>query len=935
MKKVTLFSTILSLFLTLNNLAQESISDQYSAQPLSPTVVKFNPLNAGASNPMLWGADAGGWTNPVIWEKSKRYMGAENIKITRIPAMADGQLDGETQLRQNQKDWIKARIDDVAVSGELLQVMLNPGGGDAGDAWYRADYSRYALLMKLAKDYIESFGHTVVSITGHNEPDPGYAPATMQMNNNLFSACINSGYFDVGPGETPMRYCGGNTLNPDFAFDWYNYSIAYVNEGNTHQLAGTFDGYANFYTTVTNNGHYRTNDEVHNIMEAIVGHEYGMDAAIYWPDFYHGCNLARGEFTKATSNGARLGYGEHRFNWTAAAVYKTGAKIQGFAGGSERQATTTNFSYLSKDIPIFCDGYGPYKQFVLTLPGGNGYGVNQPNSERVINITYGEDPQPAISGNYILVNRESGQVLTSTNIYNGGNVNQSAFSSSSTNQQWQVLPLAYNSYGADANYFQLKPFSNTNFALDVNNGSWNDNANIIVWTNGNAANQQWYLEYADNGYFYIRSKESTYCLTATAGNDVRQFAKSGATDQQWRFVPVVDGLSLDLEAPESITNLGATTKTMAIQLDWSASSAIDLAGYSILRAPASGGPYYTIARNVTSTSFLDNTVKPGTPYYYAIIAEDNSLNKSSYSNEVSATVLGGDMLVAHYDFEGNATDDTENMFNASVYNNGAYGTGHLETQCITLNGSNQFVQLPFDVSNHEEITVATWVKWDGTSVGDWQRIFDFGNGENEYMMLTANRPGGGMRFAITIGSWQNEQAFNAPSLPTGVWKHVAVTLGATSAKLYVDGNLVGQTNVTLNPTDFTPLKNYIGGSQWIGDAHFDGSFDDFRIYNYELSAQQVSDLFAGTLSVDDVVIQDYMDIWPLPAKDVINVRLNPTLDANKSDLTVFDSNGRTLVKTNLTGSETKLNVLNLASGIYILKLSSESKSFIKKFVVKQ
>jgi len=93
MKKIIFLLTFSLLIFGLNINAQiTSASDHLVAQPLSPTVVKFNPTDTGISRPMIWGLDAGGITNFGIWEKSKRYMGAENIKITRIPAMADGEL---------------------------------------------------------------------------------------------------------------------------------------------------------------------------------------------------------------------------------------------------------------------------------------------------------------------------------------------------------------------------------------------------------------------------------------------------------------------------------------------------------------------------------------------------------------------------------------------------------------------------------------------------------------------------------------------------------------------------------------------------------------------------------------------------------------------------------------------------------------------------
>ncbi len=198
-----LFLTILCLELgTSHSYAQTaSKSDNLVAQSLADRTVSFDYFGDRVAKPIIWGPDAGGITNSGIWDISTRYFGAENVRITRIPAFPGDSLVNGNELSQWQKDWILDRLNQVAVSGQKVQIMLNPDGADENDLWYRQDWSRYALLMKLAKDYIESFGHTVVSITGFNEPDPWCAPATIYDDCHLFEACKNSGYFDEN-----MRY---------------------------------------------------------------------------------------------------------------------------------------------------------------------------------------------------------------------------------------------------------------------------------------------------------------------------------------------------------------------------------------------------------------------------------------------------------------------------------------------------------------------------------------------------------------------------------------------------------------------------------------------------------------------------------------------------------------------------------------------------------
>jgi hypothetical protein len=99
-----------------------------------------------------------------------------------------------------------------------------------------------------------------------------------------------------------------------------------------------------------------------------------------------------------------------------------------------------------------------------------------------------------------------------------------------------------------------------------------------------------------------------------------------------------------------------------------------------------------------------------------------------------------------------------------------------------------------------------------------------------------------VRFAITTGSGAGEQQINgAAALPTGVWKHVAVTLNGSNGVLYVDGLPVGTNSaMNLKPLSLgSTTQNYIGKSQY-SDPYFNGLVDEFRIYSGALSPSEVS-----------------------------------------------------------------------------------------------
>lgn len=805
-----------------------STSDDLVAQPLADRVLPYSVDAVGVSKPVTFGLDLA-WLDENNIRRGILFMDKDNVGIVRSSFMPTNPLLNDSELQGLSLENTNKRIN-------IIKTYF-PGGIDIDlnddfpsiDPYFQGDAKHWADLIEVTAKMHEDAGFNVVSVAPFNEPDFSTNQGTMQDFYEICGILQNDSYFD------DIRVSGGNTLNPDVALEWYNYLKDRLDEGNTHQLAGSFDNYANFFQTVRAVGNHATNDELHNVMEAMVGAEYGMQTGIWW----YTAEYARGEFVKA-SNGVRLAYAEDRPNWTAASVYRqTNGKVQAFGGVSERQAKPTNYNFISKDRVVYYDGVGPQRDFLLEMPGdpSGAYGSdNQKNAERVINISWGDDVQPAINGQYKLVNKSTGQVMEVNGTGDGANVQQGS-DSGSVNQKWNVTPLP-NDFGGDFSYYTIQPGSDASKSLDLNNFSYDEGANIQLWATGNGPNQLWYLEYVADGYFYIRSKQSTYLLKVDGTGNVVQGPKTGADDQQWRLIP--SDADAEFTAPSTPTNLVATAQASSIKLEWTGSPESDLSGYNIYRSRVSGGPYNTIARAVTTTSFVDNTTLEGVSYYYAIKAVDQSLNRSSYSSKVSAKVTGANTLVAYYTFDGYTRDNTENLNNAAVLKDATYTTG-IESQAIKMDGSN-FVKLPADIASHKAISVAAWVNLNGRS--NWQRIFDFGNGQDENMFLTAKNGSGNLQFTITNGG--ATQNLNGPTLDTGRWMHVTVTLDNNGIILYVNGNVVDQINqAPISPLDFKPVLNFIGRSQYPNDPLLNGSIDDFRIYNYKITPAKVAELAAN------------------------------------------------------------------------------------------
>jgi hypothetical protein len=210
---------------------------------------------------------------------------------------------------------------------------------------------------------------------------------------------------------------------------------------------------------------------------------------------------------------------------------------------------------------------------------------------------------------------------------------------------------------------------------------------------------------------------------------------------------------------------------------------------------------------------------------------------------VVPTDPGTNGLAALYSMEDNVDDSSGNNLNGTAngdpsYLEGAPGYG----KALAFDGVNDYVDLPIGslVSSMSSASVAAWVYFTNTGTA-WQRVFDFGTGTTSYMFLTThNGTPGRTRFAITIGgnAVGVEQILNGPAaLPIG-WHHLAGVIDGTAMtlRLYQDGTPVTSGATTVLPKNLgVTTRNWLGRSQYTGDPYFNGSLDDFRIYNRVLT----------------------------------------------------------------------------------------------------
>lgn len=836
-------------------------NDYLTANKKTDVTILFNTQSEGVKTPVIWGLDTA-WPSEDNVRRGTNHIGKEHLGVGRVSFQPSDLIGEDGQLSNEQKRRLDERLRYIAISG-VKDIALNSDhevlcdGEDDTEEWkkkaaqHRKNYvgkpAEWIKLFKATVNYCRNKGFNVVSIAPFNEADYTYwNQGTMADFKEICRLMQEDEFFEN------IRVSGGNTLNCDEALKWYNGLSPYVNEGNTHQLAGSFDNYAKFFETVRANGHHATADELHNVMEAIVGVEYGMQTGIWWG--YDG--RARGQFCQATF-GERLAYGEDRPHWTAAAVYRMpDGRVQLFAGTSERQANNSSYRIVSQDKVAYFDGHGPMHEYILNLPGGTGYQVGQTNAERVLEIHTGEDvPLGPTEGKFIIMNKKSKKLLMPQNgsTSNGTTICQGA-NKKQTYQQWNITPVD-SRIGGDYSYFYVANAKN-GAQLDILNWSTSNGGSIILYNGGKGSNEQWYFQYAGDGYYYILSRHSGKCLEVSGGSTsdgatILQNAPTGDDKQLWRLMPI--NATCEQYEPEAPMGLTATSNAATIDLTWNTVNENDVTGYLVLRADATNGAPYawnTIARNVSDTTFIDNTVRAGNQYIYKVKAIDRAQNRSAASDSVVSSTLDERALIAHYTFEESLEDLTGNHMHGAFLDSPTFLTakkGELRDKALTLDGSSDYMQLPTALATHKEMTIAMWVRWKGN--GSNQRIFDFGNGDSQYMYLTANAASNKMRFGMKNNG--EEQYIDISKLSTYQWKHVTITISNDSITAYIDGEQKAATaDITIRPADFNPIFNYIGRSQFRNHSMLKGDIDDLRIYNYALSADEVNALYAEACDIE-------------------------------------------------------------------------------------
>ena len=211
-------------------------------------------------------------------------------------------------------------------------------------------------------------------------------------------------------------------------------------------------------------------------------------------------------------------------------------------------------------------------------------------------------------------------------------------------------------------------------------------------------------------------------------------------------------------------------------------------------------------------------------------------------------------LKANYTFEegaGSVTDHSLNGLTGSIVTP-HYGTG-IRGNCIVPNGTNGYVNATdttgkVNFTNTDSFSISCWFK---ASVSADQSISEhWDDGATGYPWCLRGPYLHQLLFASSDGvNNPGVQSIGAP-LDDGVWHHVVGVKDAVNKiySIFIDGIFNNSTTYTTLNNTANSIKNFaIGARSTGGGSVFNGSIDEFRIYNKALSSDEITALHNLTL----------------------------------------------------------------------------------------
>ncbi len=324
-------------------------------------------------------------------------------------------------------------------------------------------------------------------------------------------------------------------------------------------------------------------------------------------------------------------------------------------------------------------------------------------------------------------------------------------------------------------------------------------------------------------------------------------------------------------------------------------------------------------------------------------------------------------LVALWKFNNNAGDSSGNG-NHGTAHNVTYGTGKYGAAngAAKFDGNTSYVTVPYTNSlNLSKYSVCATVKLTGFYTGTCQvnTIIQRGkeNGTGQYGMRFNDTDGSCSAFDtnkytltcmigpndpnVPIQGWK----YN-PALHSGQWYSFVATFDSTTIKIYIGG--VQRTTNNTGTSAMMPIGTSTEGA-FIGAGFdvsgtpgtafpywFNGYMDDLRIYSRVLTASEITsyNTIDSPTAIANIPGKLNAEIYPNPSQGTIYIQGNG-LDAQSVNVQVLNTVGQSVYREQMTVAngqlEKQIDLGNIANGVYIVHISSETGTKVSRLTIER
>lgn len=386
----------------------------------------------------------------------------------------------------------------------------------------------------------------------------------------------------------------------------------------------------------------------------------------------------------------------------------------------------------------------------------------------------------------------------------------------------------------------------------------------------------------------------------------------------------ITGVTVNIPTISAISSVaGDVSATINYTLNANNGATTSVINYGLssgaLTSQATG---FSASGNTTISSLAAITgLTPSTTYYFQIAATNaaGTATSSIGSFTTTATHTVGP-AIAEYRFDNNYTNVLgTNPFSSNAgttFTTDRFGNPNMAININNTGTSATITGLPYGTSSR---TISLWAKIN-TTLGGYNFMFSYG----QTSVAGSAQAGSFTTSDVSyLGYYTN--VFQTSSNALATWYHFVYVYDGTTVKIYKNGSLIRTATVSWNTLNNNDIFNL--GKDFGGAAAFNGAIDDLKIYDRALSQTDITSVYT-TLSAADFNQNNLKaSLYPNPVRDILNIETETELKS----VEIYNLQGQKVK----TSNQKQINVSNLASGTYLVKIQDENNGVATKKIVKQ